>query len=86
MRKFRIPYIPYRSLLLSTTVLNDTQKWLNKEKSTTHCFVRNAIYRGDYIAEISMYNVNMLVFADETGKDAQDSIRRYGYAVQGQTP
>ena len=24
MRKFRIPYIPYRSLLLSTTVLNDT--------------------------------------------------------------
>ena len=25
MRKFRIPYIPYRSLLLSTTVLNDIQ-------------------------------------------------------------
>ena len=24
MRKFRIPYIPYRSLLLSTTVLNDS--------------------------------------------------------------
>ena len=23
MRKFRIPYIPYRSLLLSTTILND---------------------------------------------------------------
>ena len=23
MQKFRIPYIPYRSLLLSTTVLND---------------------------------------------------------------
>ena len=23
VRKFRIPYIPYRSLLLSTTVLND---------------------------------------------------------------
>ena len=26
MRKFRIPYIPYRSLLLSTTVLNDDQQ------------------------------------------------------------
>ena len=26
MRKFRIPYIPYRSLLLSTTVLNDIQR------------------------------------------------------------
>ena len=28
MRKFGIPYIPYRSLLLSTTVLNDDQ-WSN---------------------------------------------------------
>ena len=26
MRKFRIPYIPYRSLLLSTTVLNDIER------------------------------------------------------------
>ena len=26
MRKFRIPYIPYRSLLLSTTVLNDKHR------------------------------------------------------------
>ena len=30
MQKFRIPYIPYRSLLLSTTVLND--KNLEKQK------------------------------------------------------
>ena len=30
MRKFRIPYIPYRSLLLSTTVLNDNHEY--------HCF------------------------------------------------
>ena len=28
MRKFRIPYIPYRSLLLSTTVLNDNCNFL----------------------------------------------------------
>jgi len=45
---------------------------------------RSAIHRGDYLAEISMYNTNMLVFADETGKDSRDSIRRYGYAVQGE--
>ena len=33
-----------------------------------------------------MYDVNILVFADETGKDTQDSIRRYGFAVSGQVP
>ena len=27
MRKFRIPYIPYRSLLLSITVLNDINRY-----------------------------------------------------------
>ena len=30
MRKFRIPYIPYRSLLLSTTVLNDNIKMISR--------------------------------------------------------
>ena len=47
---------------------------------------RSALQRGDYLAEISMYNANMFVFADETGKDLRDSIRRYGYAIQGQVP
>jgi len=28
----------------------------------------------------------MLVFADETGKDKRDCVRKFGYAVQGQTP
>ena len=47
---------------------------------------RNATFRGDFVAEIFRYNANMLVFADETGKDKHDSIRRYGYATQGKTP
>ena len=36
MRKFRIPYIPYRSLLLSTTVLNDICTYTY---DTLHIFV-----------------------------------------------
>ena len=32
MQKFRIPYIPYRSLLLSTTVLNDIYSGLELGK------------------------------------------------------
>ena len=59
---------------------------LIREKVQQIASQRNAVYRGNYIAEISMYNANMLVFADETGKDTRDCIRRFGYAVQGQTP
>ena len=47
---------------------------------------RSDEYRGAYIAEVSMYKTNMLVFADETGKDARDCARRFGYALRGQTP
>ena len=36
MRKFCIPYIPYRSLLLSTTVLNDTKVCRAMECSYVH--------------------------------------------------
>ena len=28
----------------------------------------------------------MLVFADETGADRQNSLRRYGYSLRGKTP
>ena len=51
---------------------------LTRKKVQRIASQRSAIYRGDYIAEMSMYNVNMLVFADETGKDERDCIRRYG--------
>ena len=59
---------------------------LTRKKVQRIASQRNATYRGDYFAEISMYSTNMLVFADETGKDTRDWIRRYGYAVQGQAP
>ena len=47
---------------------------------------RSDQYRGAYMAEVSMYKTNMLVFTDETGKDARDCARRFGYALRGQTP
>ncbi|XP_065908769.1 uncharacterized protein [Dysidea avara] len=59
---------------------------LTRKKMQRIAEQRSAIHRGDYLAEISMYNTNMLVFADETGKDSRDSIRRYGYAIRGEVP
>ena len=38
MRKFRIPYIPYRSLLLSTTVLNDIYIYVPAHRHSCNTF------------------------------------------------
>ena len=40
MRKFHIPYIPYRSLLLSTTVLNDMYLESPQFSEICYCFMR----------------------------------------------
>ena len=36
------------------------------------------------MADISQYLSNMFVWADETGSDARDMLRRYGYAFRGE--
>ena len=38
------------------------------------------------MADISTYKPHMLVFADATGKDDRDCLRKFGYALKGYTP
>ena len=59
---------------------------LTRKKIQHIALQRSDSYCGAYVAEISMYEANMLVFADETGKDERDCLRRFGYALRGQTP
>ena len=59
---------------------------ITRKKIQQVAIQRSDQYRGVYMAEVSMYKTNMLVFVDETGKDARDSARRFGYALRGQTP
>ena len=33
-----------------------------------------------------MYKADMFIFVDETGMDARDKIRKYGYGVRGKPP
>ena len=33
-----------------------------------------------------MYKADMIIFVDETGTDARDKIRKYGYGVRGKPP
>ena len=69
------------------TVCNVMHKHGVTRKKIQHIAMqRNASHRGAYIAEVSMYKSNMLVFADETGKDGRDCLRRFGCALRGQTP
>jgi transposase len=42
--------------------------------------------RGMYIAHIYNFDLNMLVWLDETGTDKRDQLRKYGYALRGVTP
>ena len=35
------------------------------------------------MAEVSVFNPDMLIWIDETGSDRRNSIRRYGYSLRG---
>lgn len=47
---------------------------------------RCVIFRADYVARIMQYPKRSLVFVDETGCDARNHIRKFGYALKGEPP
>jgi len=47
---------------------------------------RSIYYRSAFLAEMTCYSSHQLVWVDETGCDHRDHIRKYGYALRGQTP
>ena len=59
---------------------------LTRKKLQRIALQRSSSYSDAYMAEISMYKPDMLVFADETGKDGRDCLRRFGYALKGHVP
>ena len=63
MQKFRIPYIPYRSLLLSTTVLNDyacLQAHVNKALTwQSSCVIAN---KAQKTARLFVQGYNLKVY------------------------
>ena len=70
-----------------STVCNVLHKHgITRKKIQRIALQRSVTHRGAYIAEVSMYKANMLVFVDETGTDERDCIRKFGYAMTGQTP
>ena len=55
----------------------------------THKRLRNVALQQDkmlrehYSSEVSVYTTDMFVFVDETGSDARNKLRKYGYSIRG---
>ena len=47
---------------------------------------RSSVHRADFMAEIQIFNVEQLVWLDETGSDNRDHVRKMGYAMRGDRP
>ena len=42
--------------------------------------------RAQFIAEMAVFDVSMLLWIDESGFDRRNSVRKYGYGIRGQPP
>ena len=59
---------------------------LSRQKMRNIAIMRSDILRAQYLADMSIFDPNMLVFIDETGCQRRNAIRRYGYGLRGITP
>lgn len=60
---------------------------LTRQKMKQVAIGRSDVLRGQYMADIDVFDPNMLVFVDETGFDRRNLIRQFGYyGLQGITP
>ena len=44
---------------------------------------RSDVLRAEYQSEVSLFDHNMLIFVDESGCDARNATRKYGYSLHG---
>ena len=47
---------------------------------------RSVEHRGRFFAEVQFYGVHQFVWVDETGSDRRDQIRKFRYALKGESP
>ena len=55
---------------------------LPRKKVGTIALQRSEQLRIEFMAEISMYDPDMLLWIDETGSARRNSIRQYGYSLR----
>ena len=62
------------------------QHGFTRKKIRQVALQRSLSLRGIFIANALLYAMEMFVFLDETGCDNKSFMRKYGYAISGETP
>ena len=68
---------------LSTICRTVHQLGFTRKKLTTIAAQQSDELRGQFMAEISVFDPNMIVWVDEMGSDRRNSIRSCGYSLRG---
>ena len=53
------------------------------QKLSITALQRDQFLRQKYIYDVAAYNLDMLIFVDETGADIRNTVRKYGYSLRG---
>ena len=70
---------------ISVSTICKTLKWMGFTRKKIHhiAIQQSELLRAEYMATISVYDPNMIVWIDESGCDRRNSARRYGYSLRG---
>lgn len=70
---------------VSEATICRTLRFMGCTRKVMHCVViqQSKVCRGRFIAEISVYDLSMLIWLDESGCDGCNTIRKYGYSLRG---
>ena len=67
----------------STICRTIREQGLTRKKVRTIALQQSESRRIEYMAEVSVFHPDMLIWIDETGSDRRNSIRKYGYSLRG---
>jgi transposase len=70
----------------STICRTIKQQGFTRKKVQSIALQRSEQKRIEFMAQISQYTPDMLIWIDETGSDRRRSVRSYGYALRGMPP
>ena len=72
-------------VIVSVSTICRTLKYMGCTRQSMHrvAMQQSDALRARFMAEISVYDPDMLIWIDETGCDRRDATRKYGYSVRG---
>ena len=68
---------------LSTLCMFLRKSGFTRQRLRTVALQQDRVLREQFSSEVSVYATEMFVYVDETGSDARNKQRRYGYSIRG---